>query len=114
MSSHTYSAFMPTVDDTKYDPLTPFTHTDPASRALARELEGVDPLAFLANAQVSHITPLFGDEISGVDLTSLDSNSRDQLALLAARRGVLVFRNQMSFLGKDAEWYKNWGSHFGR
>jgi len=44
----------------------------------------------------------------------LDSNSRDQLALLAARRGVLVFRNQVSFLGKDAEWLKNWGSHFGR
>ena len=114
MSSDTYAAFMPTVDDTKYDPLTPFTHIDPAARALAREIEGLDPLSFLVNAQVSQITPVFGDEISGVDLTMLDSNSRDQLALLAARRGVLVFRNQVSFLGKDSEWLKNWGSHFGR
>jgi sulfonate dioxygenase len=114
MSSNTYSAFIPVVDDTKYDPLTPFTHIDPAARALAREMEGVDPLAFLVNAQVSQITPVLGDEISGMDLTTLDSNSRDQLALLAARRGVLVFRNQVSFLGKDAEWFKIWGSHFGR
>jgi len=114
MSSQKYSAFLPTVDYTKYGPLTPFTHVDPAARALAQELEGKDPLAFLSNAQVTNLTPALGDEITGVDLSSLDSSSRDQLALQAARRGVLVFRDQEAFLSKDAEWLKGWGSHFGR
>jgi sulfonate dioxygenase len=83
-------------------------------RALEQARQGRDPLRYLAGAQVSSLTPALGDEIDGVDLTKLDSDSKDQLALHVARRGVLVFRNQEPFINKDKDWFKNWGTYFGR
>ncbi|CAE6513911.1 unnamed protein product, partial [Rhizoctonia solani] len=57
--------------------------------------------AVLKNAtRVRNLTPGIGTEIAGVDLTSLDGQARDQLALEVARRGVLVFRDQPKFLGR--------------
>ena len=114
MSSYPYSNFLPAFDNITYGPLEPFAHIDPGMRALEREREGKDPLEFLAGAQISPLTPALGDEVDGVDLCSLDSNGRDQLALQVARRGLLVFRNQEKFLSKNAEWFKSWGTHFGR
>ena len=109
-----YSAFLPELSDTRYDPLTPFVHVDPGMRALEQERQGRDPLRFLAGAQVTSLTPALGEEIDGVDLTKFDSDSKDQLALRVARRGVLVFRNQEQFVNKDKDWFKNWGAYFGR
>jgi len=114
MESYAYSAFLPVFDDTHYEPLTPFDHVDPGGRAVQREAEGQDSLAFLSGAQVNHITPSFGNEIIGADLTKFDGDARDQLALLTARRGVLVFRDQKEFLSKNADWLRDWGRHFGR
>jgi sulfonate dioxygenase len=114
MSSCPYAAFLPTFDNAFYDPLKPFTHIDPGVQALQQERDGKDSLEFMAGAQVTPLTPALGDEVDGVDLTMLDSEGRDQLALQVARRGVLVFRNQVQFLSKDVEWFKNWGRHFGR
>ena len=79
-----------------------------------RELQGSEPQEFLPGAQVTQLTPALGDEIVGVDLTKLDSNGRDRLALHATRRGVLFFRNQSEFLGMDKEWLRDWGQHFRR
>src|ERR1700722_6455330 len=112
--SYRYSAFLPAFDDVKFEPPTPFIHVDPAARALQLEHGGEGQLKYLSGTQITTISPAIGDEVIGVDLTSLDSSARDQLALHAARRGVLVFRGQEAFLGKDAEWFKNWGNHFGR
>jgi len=55
-----------------------------------------------------------GTEITGIRLDQLTSDERDQVALLAARRGVLVFRNQEAFLKAGGEAWKEWGRHFGR
>ncbi|KAB8079335.1 hypothetical protein BDV29DRAFT_151939 [Aspergillus leporis] len=41
-----------------------------------------------------NITPRIGTEIRGVQLSQLSVEGLDQLALLAAQRGVLVFRDQ--------------------
>ena len=114
MDSYAYSAFLPSFDDAVYEPLEPFTHVDPAGRALQQEREGKDPLAFLSGAQVTALTPVLGEEIVGLDLTQLDSNAKDQLSLQTARRGVLVFRDQQAFLSKDADWLREWEKHFGR
>jgi sulfonate dioxygenase len=73
-----YAEYMPTFVNDQYPPLTPFEHVDPAARALSH----TNPRAFLDNAtKVVEITPFLGSEVLGLDLTSLDSDGRDQLAL---------------------------------
>ena len=43
---------------------------------------------------VVHVNPKIGTEITGVDLTTLDDTQKNELALLIARRLVVVFRDQ--------------------
>ncbi|KAJ2989829.1 hypothetical protein NUW54_g8661 [Trametes sanguinea] len=97
--------------DEHYPPLTPFEHTDPGLRALSHP----NPRAFLDNAtSVIDLTPRLGSEIRGVNLAELDSTGRDQLALEVARRGLLVFRDQQDFIDRGIDFYREWGSYFGR
>ena len=106
-----FSHLLPTFShDEHYPPLELFDHVDPGSRALTHE----DPNAFLANAIVSDLTPRFGSEIHGVNLTTLNAGGRDQLALCVARIGVIVFRDQADFIDAPPEKYLEWGKHFGR
>ncbi|KAF8649898.1 hypothetical protein AX16_005657 [Volvariella volvacea WC 439] len=106
-----YAHLLPHFSEDRYPPLTPFNHVDPGFRALSHP----NPHAFLDNAtSVIELTPWLGTEVRGVSLTNLDSDSRDQLALEVARRGLLVFRDQHDFIDRGPEWYKQWGSHFGR
>ena len=106
-----FSHLLPTFSqDEHYPPLELFNHVDPGLRALTCE----DPSAFLANAIVSDLTPRFGSEIRGISLATLDTEGRDQLALYVARRGVVAFRGQNSFINTPAERYLEWGRHFGR
>ncbi|CUA77425.1 hypothetical protein RSOLAG22IIIB_02438 [Rhizoctonia solani] len=96
-----------------YPPLERFEYTDPAARAIT--LPDSEQRAFLKNAtRVRNLTPGIGTEIVGVDLTSLDGPARDQLALEATRRGVLVFRDQPKFLAQTGDQFREWGNHFGR
>jgi sulfonate dioxygenase len=78
-----------------YDPLEKvkdigeFEHFDPGHRA--------DPKLpnLLAKAtKVVDLSPHVGTEIDGVQLSQLSSSGLDELALLAAKRGALIFRNQ--------------------
>ena len=72
-----------------YPPLEPFQHyehgndADPSFPDLIKE--GVSK---------TDLTPATGSELRGVQLSSLNDRGRDQLALLAAQRKVLVFRDQ--------------------
>jgi len=63
---------------------------------------------------ISHLTPVLGTEVRGVNLTKLSSDQKDELALEVARRGLMVFRDQKEFLDASFDFYKAWGSHFGR
>ena len=75
---YAYAHLLPHFSPEKYPPLTPFKHEDPAIRALKHP----DPRAFLKNASsVVELTPNLGTEVLGVNLTALDSDGRDQLAL---------------------------------
>ncbi|KIY45484.1 TauD-domain-containing protein [Fistulina hepatica ATCC 64428] len=105
-----YVHLLPVFPSERYPPLTPFEHVDPGFRALSHP----NPRSFLDNATVVEITPKLGSEITGVNLVDLDNDSRDQLALEVARRGLLVFRDQQAFLDSDPEFFRNWGRHFGR
>ncbi|KAK0549890.1 hypothetical protein OC846_003891 [Tilletia horrida] len=94
--------------DFKDAPLEPFEHVDVAHRALKHE----NPRSFLANAQVSEVTPRFGSAVSGVNLTKLTSDELDQLSLFIAERGVAVFYDQQDFIDQTPEQLKAFGRHF--
>lgn len=88
-----YEHLLPVFDiNEKYPPLEPFEHVDPGHRALSHE----NPLSFLHSrqAKTSELTPAVGTEIQGVNLLELNNDERDQLALLVARRGVVVLKDQ--------------------
>ncbi|WOO82894.1 Alpha-ketoglutarate-dependent sulfonate dioxygenase [Vanrija pseudolonga] len=106
-----YKHLLPTFDGhLKLPPLTDFEHKDPGHEALKH----ADPAAFLANADVDELTPRFGSEVSGVQLSQLDDAGRQQLALFVAQRGVVAFRDQ-DFVDQDPEWQiNNWAKFFGR
>ncbi|EJT97998.1 TauD-domain-containing protein [Dacryopinax primogenitus] len=116
LAEYTYARYLPAFNANEhYPPLEPFTHSDPGLRALAVSPNPEDPLPFLQSAEsVTELTPELGTEVRGVDLSKLTSDGRDQLALLAARRGVLVFRDQGNFINAGGDAWLEWGKHFGR
>ncbi|KAF8971453.1 hypothetical protein BDZ97DRAFT_1242306 [Flammula alnicola] len=106
-----YAHLLPHFSQDRYPPLTPFEHVDPGRRALSHP----NPRAFLDGAtSVDELTPSLGTEVVGINLAELDSTGRDQLALEVARRGVIVFRDQQDFIDRGPEFYRQWGSYFGR
>lgn len=73
-----YEHLRPVFVQAHYPPLTPFEHSDPGHRALKHP----NPRAFLdAATSVVELTPDLGTEVHGIDLASLDSDARDELAL---------------------------------
>ncbi|KDR84864.1 hypothetical protein GALMADRAFT_51457 [Galerina marginata CBS 339.88] len=106
-----YAHLLPHFSADRYPPLTPFDHVDPGHRALSHP----NPRAFLDSAtSIDEITPQFGTEVVGVNLAELDGAGRDQLALEVARRGLMAFRDQQDFIDRGPDFYREWGSHFGR
>jgi sulfonate dioxygenase len=61
----------------------PGTRADPAK-----------PNLLNPNTTVKHVSPYLGTEISGVQISSLTKEGLDELALYAAERKVLLFRDQ--------------------
>ncbi|KAI2779925.1 taurine catabolism dioxygenase [Daldinia loculata] len=86
-----YLAYLPTRPD-GYTPtldVPQFEADEPGSRA-----DPLKPAIFKVNAKITNITPRVGTEITGVQLSQLPPAGLDEVALLAAERGVLVFRDQ--------------------
>lgn len=106
-----YPEFLPTWDPThKFSPLKFFVHNDPGSRA-NQALPNLLPKE--GNFNVKRVTPKLGTEITGVQLSQLDDNGKDELALLVAQRGVVIFRNQ-DFASHGPGFATKYGEHFGR
>jgi sulfonate dioxygenase len=72
--------FTPTIDIPQFDIVEPGSRANPDK-----------PEIFTSKANITKITPRCGTEIRGVQISSLSKNGLDQVALLAAERGVLVF-----------------------
>ncbi|OWB73627.1 oxidoreductase activity protein [[Candida] boidinii] len=106
------SDWLPTWDSTqKFPKLLPFKHID---RALFGDAE-YENLFRAADGEINHreITPKLGTEVkSGIQLSKLDDKAKDDLALLVAKRGVVVFRNQ-DLKDKGPAFVKEWGEYFG-
>jgi len=65
------------------------------------------------NVVATKLTPLVGTEIRGLQLFQLTDPQKDELALLIAERGVVVFRDQ-DFKDIGPEKQKAFGSYFGK
>lgn len=73
--------FTPTIDVPLFEAEEPGRRADPSK-----------PVLILgAGATIENITPRVGSEVSGVQLSKLSADGLDEVALLAAERGVLVF-----------------------
>ncbi|KIW14816.1 hypothetical protein PV08_07601 [Exophiala spinifera] len=85
-----YPKYLPHYDPLeKVEEVGPFEHVDPGHRA--------DPKMpnLLQNAtSITELSPHCGTELLGVQLTELTTEGLDELALLTAQRGCVVFRDQ--------------------
>ncbi len=65
-----------------------------------------------AKVKASKLTPSIGIEIKGLQLSELNDLQKDELALLIAERGVVIFRDQ-DFKDIGIEKQKAFGQYFG-
>ncbi|KZT57333.1 TauD-domain-containing protein [Calocera cornea HHB12733] len=85
-----YPAYYPHFDVTeKWPPLEPFEHVDPGLRA-----DPAKPHLLSANTTRRDLSPYIGTELHGVQVSALSPEGLDELALFAAERKLLVFRDQ--------------------
>lgn len=104
-----HTEYLPTWNpDEKYPPLELFKHTE-------HGLEADKAFPDLLGPSVSRedLTPTIGTILSGVQLSSLSKEGKDQLALFAAQRKVLVFREQ-DFADLPIDKALEYGGYFGR
>ncbi|KAF8249061.1 TauD-domain-containing protein [Wilcoxina mikolae CBS 423.85] len=106
--STAYPNYLPTWDPNFFPPLPPFNFTDPGLRA--------DPLKrslLLPGVITTPISPKMGTEVTGLQLSSLSSQQRDELALLVSERKVVVFRDQ-DFADIGPAQQQQFANHFGK
>jgi sulfonate dioxygenase len=65
------------------------------------------------DVSLTRLTPRIGTEISGVQLSELTDAQKNELALLVAERGVVVFRDQ-DFKDIGPQRQKEFAQYFGR
>ncbi|MCJ1456310.1 hypothetical protein MMC28_006670 [Mycoblastus sanguinarius] len=105
----THPKYLPVWDaETKYAPLEPFTHYEHG-----KDADPTFPDLFRNSTTVADITPSIGAEIRGVQISDLTSKGRDQLALFAAQKKVVVFYDQ-DFADLPINEALDIGSYFGR
>jgi sulfonate dioxygenase len=85
-----------------------FEHDEPGHRA-----NPAKPNLLAGATKIIELSPHCGTELLGVQLTDLSSEGLDELALLTAQRGCVIFRDQDPFLKSGFEAQKKVASHFG-
>ncbi|KAH7353841.1 hypothetical protein B0T11DRAFT_357157 [Plectosphaerella cucumerina] len=106
-----YTGYLPVYDEkTSFEPLQPFEFTD---RGLAADKDKKNLLPQGdSSVKAKRLTPVIGTEIRGLQLSQLNDAQKDELALLIAERGVVVFRGQ-DFKDIGIEKQKEFGRYFG-
>ncbi|KAI1637568.1 TauD-domain-containing protein [Biscogniauxia mediterranea] len=111
-ASYKYASYLPVYDETTtFPPTEPFEFVDRgllADKAKPHLLGLNDP-----SVKIKKLTPRVGTEISGLQLSELTDEQKNELALLIAERGVVVFRGQ-DFKDIGVERQKEFGRYFGR
>ncbi|KAI1625826.1 hypothetical protein EDD37DRAFT_607417 [Exophiala viscosa] len=103
-----YAAYLPHCTPGLQPPLEEFEHIDVGLRADA----GKNALFHAQGAIFKELTPAIGTEVRGIQLSNLTPQQKDELALLAAERGIVVFRDQ-DFADIGPERQREFGAHFG-
>ncbi|KAH8887938.1 TfdA family taurine catabolism dioxygenase TauD [Thozetella sp. PMI_491] len=106
-----YTAYLPVYDEkTHFGPLQPFEFHD---RGLVANKEKPNLLPKGSETiRSTKLTPSIGTEIRGLQLSELNDLQKDELALLIAERGVVIFRDQ-DFKDIGIEKQKAFGRYFG-
>ncbi|KAL4950730.1 hypothetical protein BDW69DRAFT_187090 [Aspergillus filifer] len=111
-AGYKYARYLPVYDnETTFPPTEPFDFTDrglSADKAKPHLFETEDP-----NVKIEKLTPRVGSEVRGLQLSQLTDVQKDELALLIAERGVVVFRDQ-DFKDIGPEKQKEFAAYFGR
>ncbi|TFB05309.1 Alpha-ketoglutarate-dependent sulfonate dioxygenase [Trichoderma ghanense] len=106
-----YHDYLPVYDEeTHFDPIQPFEFTDrglAADKSKSALLSDSNP-----DLKVSKLTPVIGTEIKGLQLSQLNDTQKNELALLIAERGVVIFRGQ-DFKDIGPEKQKEFARYFG-
>ncbi|EPE27685.1 Clavaminate synthase-like protein [Glarea lozoyensis ATCC 20868] len=103
-----YPHYLPTWNHgQKYPALEPFNHVDPGLSA-----DSSFPDLLPTGTKHIKLTPTTGSEIHGIQLSSLTSAGKDQLALIVAQRKVVAFRDQ-DFADLPLQTALDFGRHFG-
>ncbi|KAJ5566092.1 hypothetical protein N7535_007730 [Penicillium sp. DV-2018c] len=105
-----YPAYLPVWDNEteRYPPLEPFEHYDHG-----KDADPTFPDLLSEQVKVDELTPFIGSEIHGVQLSQLSDKAKDQLALLVAKRRVVVFRDQ-DFASRPIQEVVDYAGYFGR
>lgn len=108
LSEPLYPDYLPFYDPLeKVEPVGRFEHKDPGHRADPKK-----PNLLRTATAINDLSPHCGTELLGVQLDELSSEGLDELALMCAERGCLVFRNQkFTDIGFEAQ--KRIAEHFG-
>ncbi|ODQ64276.1 taurine catabolism dioxygenase [Nadsonia fulvescens var. elongata DSM 6958] len=113
-----YKKFVPSWNaNEKYEPLEDFEHVDRGHFA-NKSLENLLPRdattqELIPGVEVLNLTPKFGTEVRGVQISQLSNAGKDELALFVAQRGVVIFRDQ-DLRDQPLEVSENLGRYFGR
>jgi sulfonate dioxygenase len=94
----------------RYPPLQPFEHYDHG-----KDADPAFPDLFPKDASFHRddLTPTIGSEVSGIQLSQLSKEGKDQLALFVAQRKVVAFRDQ-DFAHLPIDKALEFGGYFGR
>ncbi|KAL2839122.1 hypothetical protein BJY01DRAFT_257840 [Aspergillus pseudoustus] len=106
-SQYKYARYLPYHTPGLQPPLEEFTHQDPGRRA-----DSSYPNLLTNGVKAVEITPNIGTELVGIQLSALNATQKDELALLAAERGVVLFRDQ-DFADTGPDHQREFGRHFG-
>lgn len=111
-AQYKYAAYLPVYDNTTvFPPTEPFDFTDKGTLA-----DKAKPSLFAINddnVKITKLTPRVGTEIRGLQLSKLSDDQKNELALLIAERGVVIFRGQ-DFKDIGAQKQKEFGEYFGK
>ncbi|KAF3014988.1 hypothetical protein G7054_g7764 [Neopestalotiopsis clavispora] len=103
-----YPAYLPHYDPLeKVEEVGRFEHDDPGHRA-----DPLKPNLLKHATKVFDLSPHCGTEIHGVQISKLSNAGLDEIALLCAERGCLVFRDQ-DYVDVGFEEQRRIASHFG-
>lgn len=104
-----YTEYLPTWNpDEKFPPMEPFTHTEHGLEA-----DKAFPDLLSQSVKREDLTATIGTTLSGIQISSLSKEGKDQLALFAAQRKVLVFQDQ-DFADLPIDKALEFGGYFGR